>query len=83
MDTKGLIREEGGKMYMSEGLWIDAYNELYEAFRNYQASDRRRRVGVVEITDQMTRVRVGKTMRCMGGWVGVCVSVSLCECLSL
>ena len=32
----GLIREEGGKMYMSEGLWIDAYNELYEAFRNYQ-----------------------------------------------
>jgi len=34
----GLIREEGGKMYMSEGQWIDAYNELYEAFRNYQAS---------------------------------------------
>jgi COP9 signalosome complex subunit 2 len=32
----GLIREEGGKMYMSEGQWIDAYNELYEAFRNYQ-----------------------------------------------
>lgn len=34
----GLIREEGGKMYMSEGQWIDAYNELYEAFRNYQVS---------------------------------------------
>jgi len=34
----GLIREEGGKMYMSQGLWLDAYNELYEAFRNYQAS---------------------------------------------
>ena len=32
----GLIREEGGKMYMAEGQWIDAYNELYEAFRNYQ-----------------------------------------------
>ena len=32
----GLIREEGGKMYMSQGQWIDAYNELNEAFRNYQ-----------------------------------------------
>jgi COP9 signalosome complex subunit 2 len=31
-----VIREEGGKMYMSEGLWNEAYNELYEAFRNYQ-----------------------------------------------
>lgn len=34
----GLIREEGGKMYMSEAQWIDAYNEFYEAFRHYQAS---------------------------------------------
>ena len=32
----GVIREEGGKMHMSEGNWEDAYNELYEAFRNYQ-----------------------------------------------
>jgi COP9 signalosome complex subunit 2 len=32
----GVIREEGGKMHMSEGNWDDAYNELYEAFRNYQ-----------------------------------------------
>jgi COP9 signalosome complex subunit 2 len=32
----GIIREEGGKMHMSEGNWDDAYNELYEAFRNYQ-----------------------------------------------
>jgi COP9 signalosome complex subunit 2 len=34
--TMGVIREEGGKMHMSEGNWDDAYNELYEAFRNYQ-----------------------------------------------
>eukprot|EP01035_Chromulina_nebulosa_P019861 gene19861-25812_t len=32
----GIIREEGGKMYMTESNWDDAYNELYEAFRNYQ-----------------------------------------------
>jgi COP9 signalosome complex subunit 2 len=34
----GIIREEGGKMHMSEGNWLDAYNEFYEAFRNYQES---------------------------------------------
>lgn len=32
----GVIREEGGKMHMSEGNWDEAYNELYEAFRSYQ-----------------------------------------------
>ncbi|KDO33345.1 hypothetical protein SPRG_02152 [Saprolegnia parasitica CBS 223.65] len=32
----GVIREEGGKMYMSESLWMDAYNEFFESFRNYQ-----------------------------------------------
>jgi len=32
----GIIREEGGKMQMAEGNWEEAYNELYEAFRNYQ-----------------------------------------------
>ena len=32
----GGIREEGGKMYMSQGHWMDAYNEFYEAFRAYQ-----------------------------------------------
>lgn len=32
----GVIREEGGKMHMSESNWDEAYNELYEAFRNYQ-----------------------------------------------
>lgn len=32
----GVIREEGGKMHMSEGDWDAAYQELYEAFRNFQ-----------------------------------------------
>lgn len=32
----GIIREEGGKMQMTEGNWMEAYNEFYEAFRNYQ-----------------------------------------------
>jgi COP9 signalosome complex subunit 2 len=32
----GIIREEGGKMYLLEGLWLEAYNELFEAFRAYQ-----------------------------------------------
>lgn len=32
----GVIREEGGKMYMAEENWIGAYNEFYEAFIAYQ-----------------------------------------------
>ncbi|CBJ30856.1 conserved unknown protein [Ectocarpus siliculosus] len=32
----GVIREQGGKMYMSMGNWGQAYNEFYEGFRNYQ-----------------------------------------------
>mmetsp|Transcript_31789 Transcript_31789/g.53628 ORF Transcript_31789/g.53628 Transcript_31789/m.53628 type:complete len:462 (-) Transcript_31789:41-1426(-) len=32
----GIIREEGGKMQMAESNWEEAYNEFYEAFRNYQ-----------------------------------------------
>ncbi|RHY82606.1 hypothetical protein DYB37_012747 [Aphanomyces astaci] len=34
--TMGVIREEGGKMYMAEGQWHLAYNEFFESFRNYQ-----------------------------------------------
>lgn len=32
----GIIREEGGKMRMSEGNWDAAYNEFFEAFKAYQ-----------------------------------------------
>jgi COP9 signalosome complex subunit 2 len=32
----GVIREEGGKMYMIEGQWMEAFNELFEAFRAFQ-----------------------------------------------
>ena len=32
----GVIREEGGKMYMSEQRWNEAYNEFYDGFRGYQ-----------------------------------------------
>jgi COP9 signalosome complex subunit 2 len=32
----GVIREEGGKMHMMESDWERAYDELYEAFRNFQ-----------------------------------------------
>jgi COP9 signalosome complex subunit 2 len=32
----GLIREEGGKMYMADGNWSDAYNELFASFLAYQ-----------------------------------------------
>eukprot|EP00742_Colponemidia_sp_Colp-10_P001549 GILJ01001661.1.p1 GENE.GILJ01001661.1~~GILJ01001661.1.p1 ORF type:complete len:464 (-),score=91.71 GILJ01001661.1:211-1563(-) len=32
----GVIRESGGKMYLSEKKWSEAYNEFFEAFRNYQ-----------------------------------------------
>lgn len=38
----GQIREEGGKMYMAEGNWAEAYNELYASFLAYQeAGDQR------------------------------------------
>lgn len=38
----GQIREEGGKMYMEEGNWTSAYNELYASFLAYQeAGDQR------------------------------------------
>lgn len=32
----GVIREEGGKLYMSEERWKEAYDEFFEGFRNYQ-----------------------------------------------
>ncbi|CAM9831385.1 unnamed protein product, partial [Phaeothamnion confervicola] len=32
----GVIREQGGKMYMGMENWDAAYNEFYEGFRNYQ-----------------------------------------------
>ena len=32
----GIIREEGGKMRMSESNWDGAYNEFFEAFKSYQ-----------------------------------------------
>ncbi|GLE02439.1 hypothetical protein PINS_up011277 [Pythium insidiosum] len=32
----GVIREEGGKMYLEERQWMQAYNEFFESFRNYQ-----------------------------------------------
>lgn len=32
----GIIREEGGKMQMSENNWEEAYNELNTAFRSFQ-----------------------------------------------
>jgi len=31
-----VIRESGGKMYMAEKKWEGAYNEFFEAFKNYQ-----------------------------------------------
>jgi len=34
--TLAVIREHGGKLYMAEENWDAAYNELYQAFRNYQ-----------------------------------------------
>lgn len=34
--TLAVIRENGGKLYMAEENWDAAYNELYQAFRNYQ-----------------------------------------------
>lgn len=34
----GIIKECGGKMYMSEKRWSNALEELFESFKNYQES---------------------------------------------
>ena len=31
----GIIKECGGKMYMSEKRWANALEELFESFKNY------------------------------------------------
>lgn len=38
----GIIRECGGKMYMSEKKWDLALDELFESFKNYQESGNHR-----------------------------------------
>jgi COP9 signalosome complex subunit 2 len=32
----GIMREEGGKMYMTENKYTEAFNDLYDAFKSYQ-----------------------------------------------
>lgn len=34
----GIIKESGGKMFMSEKKWDRALEELFESFKNYQES---------------------------------------------
>jgi len=42
-----VIRESGGKMYMSEKKWEAAYNEFFEAFKNYQETGNSTRAKVM------------------------------------
>jgi len=42
--VKGVIRESGGKMYMSEGRWNEAYTDFFEAFKCYDEAGIPRRV---------------------------------------
>ncbi len=34
--TMGIIYESGGKMYMKEKNWKEAYNQFFDGFKNYQ-----------------------------------------------
>ncbi len=34
--TMGVIHESGGKMYMKEKNWNEAYNQFFDGFKNYQ-----------------------------------------------
>ena len=34
--TMGIIHESGGKLYMKERNWSEAYNQFFEGFKNYQ-----------------------------------------------
>mmetsp|Transcript_9578 Transcript_9578/g.21017 ORF Transcript_9578/g.21017 Transcript_9578/m.21017 type:complete len:450 (-) Transcript_9578:44-1393(-) len=42
-----VIRESGGKMYMAEKKWEAAYNEFFEAFKNYQETGNSSRAKVM------------------------------------
>ncbi|RLN97495.1 hypothetical protein BBJ28_00017238 [Nothophytophthora sp. Chile5] len=44
----GVIREEGGRMYLEEKEWILAYNEFFESFRNYQEAGNARATQVLK-----------------------------------
>jgi COP9 signalosome complex subunit 2 len=43
-----IIREEGGKMYLEQGEWLLAYNELFASFRNHQEAGNVRAVQVLK-----------------------------------
>jgi COP9 signalosome complex subunit 2 len=34
--TMGILHESGGKMYMKEKNWTEAYNQFFNGFKNYQ-----------------------------------------------
>jgi COP9 signalosome complex subunit 2 len=40
----GIIRECGGKMHLSEGMFNEAYTDFFEAFKNYDESGSPRRI---------------------------------------
>eukprot|EP01066_Platyproteum_vivax_P009970 Platyproteum_vivax@DN442_c0_g1_i1.p1 len=44
-----IIRENGGKMYMKDRKWAEAYNEFFEAFKNYQETGSTRAKEVLKL----------------------------------
>ena len=44
----GIIKECGGKMFMSEKKWENALEELFESFKNYQESGNPRAKNVLK-----------------------------------
>ncbi|KAI5801425.1 putative COP9 signalosome subunit 2 [Peziza echinospora] len=44
----GIIRECGGKMYMSEENWKEAQSDFFESFRNYDEAGSLRRIQVLK-----------------------------------
>eukprot|EP00041_Stephanoeca_diplocostata_P014029 m.251899 g.251899 ORF g.251899 m.251899 type:complete len:446 (+) comp19548_c1_seq3:192-1529(+) len=45
----GIIRECGGKMHLSEEQWAEAYEDFFEAFKNYDESGSPRRLNCLKM----------------------------------
>ena len=45
----GIIRECGGKMHLAEEQWKEAYQDFFEAFKNYDESGSPRRISCLKM----------------------------------
>lgn len=44
----GVLRESGGKMYMRQAMWTEAYDCMFAAFRSYEEASDPRKIGCLK-----------------------------------